>query len=183
MKLFLSPHNDDAILFGCFTLLREQPTVLTVFDSLIQYARGFPACGLLNRRNEDEAAIKLTGCKVRFGAVSDMIDGDRIAGFVRLALAREPDPERVWAPAVEDGGHEQHNIVGKIAAELWPGRVTHYMTYRRGHGRSLGREVLPEKPEHVGIKLRALACYGSQMDPRLGCVPWFLDGQREYVQE
>lgn len=85
-----------------------------------------------------------------------------------------PRYNRVWAPAVELGGHEDHNRIGALAEEVWPGAVTHYMTYRRGHGESRSDNEVPFRPEMVGLKLKALSQYRSQFDAP-GCEYWFMD--------
>jgi LmbE family N-acetylglucosaminyl deacetylase len=89
-------------------------------------------------------------------------------------------PQRVWAPAVEEGGHEQHNLVGEAAREVFEARVHPYLTYVRGSMRSRGREVAFE-PEWVADKLRALACYESQIGLE-NTRAWFMDDcLREYT--
>src|SRR3982751_5072451 len=112
MKLFLSPHNDDAVLFGTFTLLREKPLVLTVLDSYIQVARGADWCDAATRRREDEEAVHdILGCSICFaGERDDAPDWNRIEdifsgfeGFLGQPL------ETIYAPAVEENGHEHHN--------------------------------------------------------------------------
>ena len=68
----------------------------------------------------------------------------------------------MFAPAVEAGGHEQHNLVGELADKVFGGRVTHYMTYTNGRDRSRGVPVEFE-PGWAALKLQALACYESQI--------------------
>lgn len=92
------------------------------------------------------------------------------------------DIEHVWAPLVEDGGHEDHNEVGRIAAEIFPGRVSFYATYRRGFTRTrTDTEVMPE-PEWPAVKFRAMSCYASQINLE-NTRPWFAadDMLREWV--
>jgi hypothetical protein len=55
------------------------------------------------------------------------------------------------------------------------------MTYTRSNGKSRGREVPIERGEWIINKLRAMACYRSQIEiPRLGCWPHFVNDLREY---
>jgi LmbE family N-acetylglucosaminyl deacetylase len=145
VRLFLEPHADDAALFGAYTLLEHRPFVLLCFpDSDAKY--GAPEVRLA----EEAAAMEILGCEWRPAP----------AGLA--AVLSEYDPEHVWAPLPELGGHRQHNLVGEVAASLWPGRVTYYTTYTdRGRTR-LGTEVIPE-PGWQEIKQRALACFVSQI--------------------
>lgn len=177
MKLFLAPHNDDETLFGAFTIIRENPVVCVVFDSHMQQ---IPA-GAGVRRQETMLAMQELCAKspVFLG----MPDNDPIP-LLKPKLQHEfPDPEHVWAPAIEQDGHFDHSLVGRIADEIWPGKVTHYLTYRRGIGKSRSRQEVPYEPEWILRKLRALACYSSQIiNGRLGCYPWFLEDLREYCE-
>jgi hypothetical protein len=90
-------------------------------------------------------------------------------------------PERVWAPALELGGHDQHNAVGQVALDVFGHRVRPYLTYVRGRMRTRGAEV-PFEPSWVARKMRALSCYQSQIALEGDCQPWFMDDTlREYV--
>ena len=72
MKLLVSPHNDDSVLFAAFTLQRERPLVLTVFDSFAQVAGGHEGCDAMTRRSEDMRAVHdVLGCDIQFGGVRD----------------------------------------------------------------------------------------------------------------
>lgn len=98
------------------------------------------------------------------------------------AMMRElPSPETVFAPAIEVGGHEDHNMVGELASKVFGiDRCVFYLTYVRGCGRSdWGREVIP-KPEWIALKHIALACYQSQI-AESSTRPWFLDEIREWT--
>lgn len=176
MKLFLSPHNDDAVLFASFTLQRERPLVLTVFDSHIQVSRGHAQCSAPARRLEDMAAMTILGCDVAFSGVPDDCDPHWIRTRVHSALSHWT-PTEVWLPAVEEGGHEQHNFVGEIGLEAFKGATIHrYLTYTRTKGKSTnGREMKPTGTM-VLKKLQALACYRTQIEiDALGCFPHFMD--------
>jgi LmbE family N-acetylglucosaminyl deacetylase len=176
MKLFVSPHNDDAALFASFTLQRERPLVLTVFDSHVQVSRGHYACDAATRRKEDAAAMEILGCGIAFSGVSDEEPELTIKERVRGALSHWT-PSEVWIPAVEDGGHLQHNLVGEIGSDVFAGSKIHrYLTYTRTHGKSTnGREVKPTGAMMMK-KLQALACYRTQIEiDALGCWPHFMD--------
>ena len=100
--------------------------------------------------------------------------------FDDLSALYDGDWEHVYAPAVEDGGHEQHNLVGSEALLRYGNTVRPYLTYRRGSMRSHGREVMPE-PGYVAAKMRALACYETQIE-LVATRPWFMDDTlREYM--
>lgn len=76
------------------------------------------------------------------------------------------------APRYETGGHPHHNLVADLALdEFGIENVTWYMTYRRGHTRSRGTPV-PYEPEWPALKMRAMACYTSQINLP-SCQPWF----------
>jgi hypothetical protein len=55
-----------------------------------------------------------------------------------------------------------------------------FATYIRGEGRTVTDRPVVGSPDQIGRKLRALACYRSQIaEP--SCQPWFLDGLTEYL--
>lgn len=157
--LFLSPHNDDETLFGAFTLLRYRPKVVIVLRSSKQEAQGVTAA---EREAETVAAMDVLGCEEWEQWLSPDSDPDWHA--VERALRADAHQwDRVFAPAVEDGGHEQHNWIGAMADSIFSDRVTHYMTYTLpGNERSRGVPVEYEN-EWVGLKLCALSRYESQI--------------------
>jgi len=111
-------------------------------------------------------------------------NSDWIAGHLRCLLRErwdEREVEHAFAPAIENG-HEQHTAVGRAADTLWPGRVTHYLTYTRDKGKSTSANRVPVKSgEWIRRKLRALACYESQIDiATLGCREHFCRDLWEY---
>ena len=92
-------------------------------------------------------------------------------------MVREVIAEEVYAPAVEEGGHEQHNMIGRIVADIWRAEATHYLTYTNGRDRSISDRPVPVEPGWISAKFRALAHYESQIKM------WphhFLAEQREY---
>lgn len=164
MKLFLAPHNDDETLFGTFTLIREKPVVVVVLKGTTQAHYGIDA---EMRTRETAAAMEILGIFWHQweypdndppwpAVVKSLYDANLKAEFAE-------DPiERVWAPAIEEGGHPHHNTLGEIADAIFADKVTHYLTYTNGRSRSEGRSV-PFEREWIGLKLRALACYESQI--------------------
>jgi LmbE family N-acetylglucosaminyl deacetylase len=184
VKVFLSPHPDDEILFGAFTILRELPLVLIVFDSHLQPTRGYKGCDADTRRLESVTALEelcgLDAPEIRFLGFSDANHPPSIAQFQEaLEGINVGDVSMVYAPAIEEGGHPQHNWLGAAAEALFSDRVTHYMTYTH-RGKSTGTPV-PFESQYVVAKLRALACFESQIALKDN-VEHFLREQREYYQ-
>src|SRR5262249_10082060 len=175
MKVFLSPHNDDETLFGAFTIIREKPLVVIVYDSYVQPNRGQIKATAGARRSESVRALKVLGAAppALLGLRDDSEDGDA------LRAALQPfGGAQVWAPAVEEEGNRHHNLVGEAAAMLFGSSVCHYMTYT-SRGKSVGsRRVIPHW-SWIPLKLRGLGCYQTQLEiPQTR--PYFLDSQEEY---
>lgn len=157
MKLFISPHSDDSVLFGAFTLLRERPLVLTVTDSWIQYNRGDNITAE-QRRLEDIEAMKILGCGIVFGGIRDDIADE---WQVRNLLSKFGAFDTVYAPALQ-GGNKDHDLISKVAKEMF--KVIEYSTYAPGQFYTPGTtEIIPTALE-LETKNRALACYQSQIN-------------------
>lgn len=175
-RLVLAPHNDDEVLFTSFTIQREKPVACVVFDSYVQPERGAHNCTAQRRRTETIAAMAHLGLpEVRFlGFHDNAFD----AAELIEALQQFGQPEEVFAPAIEEGGHVQHNLIGHLADKIFR-NVRHYLTYTN-RGKSVGIPV-PFEPQWLINKFRALACYETQI-----CHPanteHFLRDQREYYQ-
>lgn len=143
MKILLAPHADDAELFACYTLLRERPEVILCLP-------GAPRHGAREVRvAEFAAAMAVLGC-----TWLSLLDIGLEPGLARL------NPDHVWAPLPEPGGNSDHNLVGGLAAGLWPGKVTFYTTYSAART-TIGDRVECE-PSWLALKRQALACYRSQ---------------------
>lgn len=167
--LLLEPHQDDAVLFACYTLLRERPHVITILQSDLQAQRG-TGIRASQRVAENELALNVTlGLTWEQWEYSDA-DPDWRGIRDDLAKRNDATVTSVYAPYPESGSHPHHNMVGNLALEVFGGRVTHYMTYVNGRGRSQGsRRVVPHVYDHVRMKLLALACYGTQIrEPSTG---------------
>jgi len=183
VKHFISPHNDDAVLFGAFTLMRDRPVVMTVLDSYVQRKRGFADCSAQQRRAEDLLAI--TGVLNRslfFGGVPDDLPLEDMADQVRQVFREVGPVQEVWLPLWEDGGHDHHNLMATVGRQEFPVPQIHwYLTYTKA-GKSTGGVAMPCSGQMVRKKLEALACYKSQLDiDALGCYPHFLRDQQEYL--
>jgi LmbE family N-acetylglucosaminyl deacetylase len=174
MKVGIFPHTDDEALFSSFTLLRERPLVVIVFDGHVQRLRGEPITAE-QRREETNAACSILGVDVEFLGFSDANPPD--AATLAKALAPYA-PYPAYVPAVEEDGHKQHNLVGTVAKAVLDVE-REYMTYTR-HGKSTGERV-PFEPDWPRKKLLALACYESQI--RLAnTAEHFLRNQFEYYR-
>lgn len=161
MNIFLSPHDDDNILFGAFTCMRENPLVVIVTDSYRQPLRGEVGCDARTRAEETERACGLIHCPVlRLHIPDNELTTERlIKEFGNLPFA-----ERVYAPMPYQEGNPDHNLVGQCAGMVPHERTVFYTTYTRDELWKRGRlEVVPTK-EELELKERALQCYQSQIN-------------------
>lgn len=176
--ILFAPHGDDETLFAFYTLLRFKPHVVVVYYSderrQLETAKAMQIAGVgwtpwhfREHVFHDEDSKRQRAEMEK--AIADAIEGHDI----------------VIAPAWEEGGHEHHNLVGKIVTSsvnyglLGPGLIR-YTTYRRGYGRTeAGHEIIPTSAERE-LKQKALRCYESQIDREVTRV-WFGDDQREFV--
>lgn len=149
--VLFSPHNDDETLFAAFTVIRYQPEVVVCFKS----ARDYGDAGL--RECETRAAVKVLGAP--FG---EQWDGGDLRMRMQLYDQYRPFPiPRVWAPS-PDTSHPDHLTVARAARDVFGDRVTYYHTYRDGEKVRAARPVTFD-PGWLELKLRALACYRSQI--------------------
>lgn len=171
MVVLFQPHNDDAALFAAYTCIRHKPYVITVLRSVLQEQRGLGITAEQRELEDDCAFVKLGLESWTHWPFSDAApDWTGIENAMRI-LDFEQQPELVFAPAPELGGHVQHNIVGDLAEKVFGERTRFYLTYRRGHGRSQG-VLVDADPEWAPIKLDAVRCYRSQiLEPSTR--PWF----------
>ena len=156
-KLFIAPHNDDEVLFGAYTIMREKPLVLIVTDSYIQQERGDKAT-TEQRIAETKEAMKLLGVEVEFLHIPDksFTEDKLIEKLVNY------EAETVYAPAVEKGGNWIHNAVGKVVSSMfW--NVKRYNTYVSGNDKTQGNILIIPTREEKELKRKALACYKSQL--------------------
>lgn len=154
--------------------------VVICLKSQVQEDRGGPTAAL--REKETQSALWWLGQPSwRQGQIldTDPRGPDRLADELEhLNFVHAPD--RVWAPAWEVQGHEQHNVVAEAASSIFGDMVQPYLTYQRGSMRTRGTEV-PFEPSWVWSKMRALCCYRSQIELD-ATRAWFVDDTlREYV--
>jgi LmbE family N-acetylglucosaminyl deacetylase len=166
-SLLLAPHADDETLFAAYTILRERPDVVVCFRA--------PRDGRAQeiREQETAAAMGFLGAEWEQWPYSEGRELPR--DFLDLLVRRAGEYERCYAPAVEGGGHDEHNAVGRAAvAAFGPDRVGGYLTYTRDGGRSKWGDLVEPEPGWIALKLEALACYRSQIE-REATRSWFYD--------
>jgi LmbE family N-acetylglucosaminyl deacetylase len=159
--IFLEPHQDDATLYGFYTLLRLKPLLISVTSSFIQPERGDAGCDAETRNKETIEAAKIAGCPVVFLNIRDTelteeILRDRLNGF---------NPEKAYIPAQHENGNPQHNLIGKVALELFgKEKCEQYCTYVRGDFNIVkgSFEIIPVHNE-AELKNKALDCFKSQL--------------------
>jgi LmbE family N-acetylglucosaminyl deacetylase len=173
--VLFAPHNDDETLFAFHTLTRTQAHVIVVLRSFAEAKNGGPT--FETREAETACAMRVAGATWEQWHYPDDNPDWKDIGVRMVAVMAEYDS--VIAPAFEEGGHEHHNELAKVA--LWHERdkLTSYLTYKRGHGRSEGVKVEPTLFEREQKKI-ALSCYQSQIEYEPTAY-WFGDDQREFV--
>lgn len=161
--VFLSPHHDDETLFGAFTLLRERPLVIMVYDDGPE------------REAETDAAMRILECEVEHWRFPLDAVAEEIAPRIR-----EYASELTFAPLWEATGQPQHNMVAEAAAgaRSFMG-ITAFATYTPA-GKTITANPVSYEPEWVPLKIRALACYPSQSG-HPSHAPHFIRDQTEYV--
>lgn len=186
--LFLAPHNDDETLFGAFTLLRYQPFVVVCFRSERMNGSlypGGPSVDFQARERETACAMEVLGCKWHQWAIVDSVDEPETVESFMWGL-RDPagadDWDVVFAPAIEESGNHQHNLIGELAEKVFSDvQIVNYLTYTV-EGRSRWSTEVEFEPEWVAKKLSALACYSSQAGHPATRAHFLDSGLREYVE-
>lgn len=167
-SLFLSPHCDDETLFGAFTILKHQPRVVICFGSVGDYG------ATKTRFRESQDACTELGADVEMLTL-----GLNLYDELRR-LDREHAPEIVWAPSPVCS-HPDHRDLHYAALNIFGERLRMYDTYRHDGDAPVKNRILPavpvEDPLWVRFKLKALACYVSQLShPRANIFfRWSLD--------
>lgn len=159
MKIFLEPHNDDSALFGAFTILREKPIIVCVTDGAKHEQRGIVKA--VDRRKESIEAAKILGVKVEFLGIPD--DNLTQVGLICALQKKYPNPDKVFAPAPYENGNPDHNLVGRVAQQLYKDRVTFYSTYRLNDLRPQGNVIIFPTEKEIDLKCAALWKYESQL--------------------
>lgn len=174
--LILAPHHDDVALFSAFNAIRHRAHVVVVFRSVKQEA----LYGITHeeREAEERAALSILGCTFEQWEFPD--DDPDWRGVEMRVASWQSECEHYFVPVVElIGGNGQHSEVGNLAYQtLDRERVTSYLTYTQ-RGKSDWGKPVEYEPDWVPLKLRALACYRSQM--RTNAAEHFMRGLHEYV--
>lgn len=159
MDIWISPHNDDAVLFGAYTLMRERPLVLTVTDSWIQPNRGEVGCSADDRWQEDIKAMEILGCPIiRLGLRDDTLtEKDLYQAFAKFA-----NFDRIFVPAFQ-GGNRHHDMVSDVATHVFERKCVYYPTYTKTQLYTTGISEVVPTIEEVELKNKALDCYTSQL--------------------
>ena len=139
----------------------------------------------MERRLETEAALRELGVvkpPLFEGFRDDAVERGWIDDcFARLAKAYGPG-DVIYLPWQEPRSHDQHNLVGHYAEKNFAKRegviMKHYTTYSTD-GKTVGSHPVHPHPDHVIRKLRALACYKSQITV-VNCREHFMRGLHEY---
>jgi LmbE family N-acetylglucosaminyl deacetylase len=157
MKIFLSPHSDDEVLFGAYSIMREKPLVVICTHATMQGGNGY------ERAMESYRAMRILGAQVMFLG----IDEDELTEEVleeRLSFIRNDDYyHTLYAPEYEENGNPHHNIVANVAKRLTDEDVKTYKTYTGLESRTEGKEVIPT-PEELQKKKEAMSCYQTQIN-------------------
>ncbi len=160
-RLFLAPHDDDHALFGAFTIMRKKPIVCVVTDSYIQSNRGEKGCDAETRAAETKASCAILGCElVRLGIRDDALNED----ILRYKFKRTHGFDTVYAPAIYPEGNPQHNMIGKIAKEVFGDKVVFYSTYTRTNLWENGTEEIVPTKDELELKEKAMSVYTSQIN-------------------
>ncbi len=169
--VLFEPHMDDAVLFATYTLLEHRPHVVTVFGSA-QYQ--MPLVTSNDREKEQARAFANLGSFPWNRWLFEDTGGasDAALSAVVGAMRAYDEAQVVWAPLVEGGGHDQHNLVGKAATLVFGDRVNWYATYRRGEARTRTADEVEPKEGWAALKYAALACYSTQIE-NPATRPWF----------
>lgn len=170
--IVLAPHGDDETLFAAYACVRERAHVIICSqDADIEVRQ--------KRSLETTRAIEILGCSHHEWQMPvDRFNIDRAREWMEAwnsssLVASVPD--RVYAPMVHPEGHEQHNLIGQLALEVFGiDKLVSYSTYApRGQRQRDGVEW-PATPDEIARKLAALSCYRSQIE-NPSTRPWFYE--------
>ena len=152
MRVFLSPHPDDAVLFATYTILREKLLVVTVTHPTFQGDNGE------ERVIEDYTALRTLGLPVAFlGIDEDKLTEEALRGKLQMF----PSDTVFYIPEYEKDGNPHHNIVHDTVRRMTD-NYKEYKTYSGWLDRSGDTEVIPT-PEELALKKRAMLCYQTQI--------------------
>lgn len=166
-NVLFAPHSDDEALFAAFTIIKHRPRVVVCFASTGDYG---PTD--VRQRESEAAGRELGGVPVEQWAGGDLVTQMR-------ALDARDHPPIVWAPHAH-ASHPDHVAVSAAAREVFGGRVRWYHTYDV-EGKVRRGQPVSHEPEWTWRKLRALACFESQViHPRAN--RFFMGDLLEYTE-
>lgn len=165
-SMLIAPHNDDEVLWASTIALRASPLIVVVTDSWVQYNRGQVEITAERRRSESEESARILGCRIEFlGIRDDEIEETRPMDILEPLMERVIGYKikKVYAPAWQ-GGHPHHDLVSKVAKELFrvKVRVLYYSTYARGQNKTPHGLPLAITEAERETKFKALRCHVSQ---------------------
>jgi hypothetical protein len=179
VSIFISPHNDDETLFGAFTILREKPLVVIVFDRHVQEARGLPV-DWKQRRDETRKRARHPRRSVCLPRLSDA-DPGVTAAVIRERYSRRLGrlSETSLRPGVR-GGRARATQHGCRGRRRFRG-VRRYLTYTTRESRS--RPSGPDSSAGLDpAEARGARLLRVTIQPTRGwvAIPTFLRDQTEY---
>jgi LmbE family N-acetylglucosaminyl deacetylase len=175
--VLFAPHQDDETLFAAFVCCRYRPRIFTVLRGFGQEHMGITYG---EREIETRSAAAILGCDHEQWLYPDTgPDWEQIENRIRKVAANTGG--LAFAPLAERGGHEQHNLVSEIVRAAFGSRARYYATYRYGGPKTTTGTLVEPEPAWIIAKLRALACYRSQIER--GPRRFFLHDLHEYLSE
>jgi len=158
MKLFISPHNDDEILFGAYTIMREKPLVVIITHSTMQGNNGD------ERTLESYRAMKILGVPIVFlGIDEDKITEEILNEKFNILGVNDEYLDVVYIPEYQENGNPHHNLVNEYFKKRYSFLTKEYKTYSGLEDRTIGKEIIPTD-EELEIKKRVMACYKTQIE-------------------
>lgn len=159
MRLLLAPHSDDETLFASFVIQRTSPLVVICTDGVL-HEKKFKI-SVQTRRNESIMACRLLKAEVDFLGISDAeMTDEELRGQLETLSSKPWD--MVFAPSLT-GGHAHHDMLSRVATEIWGERVVYYETYSQTSYHPDGEMRIIPTPAESRIKTEALKCYHSQL--------------------
>jgi len=163
--IFVSPHPDDEVLFGAYTIMREKPLVVIVTHPTEQGNNAHI------RLMESYEALRLLGVPVCFLGIPE---NELTEKTLTEALERFRGI-KAYVP-YKDGGNPHHDLVHGVCSKMFD--CTYYRTYGLGETRAIGAEVIPTEEERQ-LKQKAMNCYQSQIN-NMNTAHYFNE-DKEYV--
>ncbi len=172
MKYIISPHQDDAVLFASYIIQREKPIVISVVHPTLQEDNTY------ERILEDYKAMKILDVPIMFLKIDeDKLNENNLYDKL-FDLKDSQGDDEVWIPEYEENGNPQHNLVNKVANQVWEDYNIHtYKTYTGLEDRTIGKEIIPTK-EELELKKQAMACYNTQINNPL--TKHYFENYKEY---